>query len=328
MDFEQRRLDAHGDARGRRHTANSPIQIAEATGDAHDDFIVTWTSNNHTAGRVITDDGGTWRAPQFEYPRANWTPNGLTNTAENLKVSEGKLVSQEDPCLPDCASASPVALTWRLAADHFVVSNPSEVKDIPAAPPQPSPPAVPEPAPAPPVVAVPVVPQAPIQSSVPLRPMVTATCVAPEATDGGGNSVDYAPSNLLDGDRTTAWRCPGDASGHVVEFDLLGTYGTTANVASVGIVPGYDKVDPYTGVDRFTEMRRVASATWTCVNASGYQTYSANQQYSPTRDMQMSYVPLTACARLRLRIDSTLLPGGSLDFTPISEVTITGTLNR
>ena len=52
------------------------------------------------------------------------------------------------------------------------------------------------------------------------------------------------------------------------------------------------------------------------------------EQYSPTRDMQMSYVPLTACARLRLPDRLHPAAGGSLDFTPISEVTITGTLNR
>jgi hypothetical protein len=89
----------------------SPIQIADATGDGHDDFVVTWTTNNHTAGRVITDDGGTWRAPQFEYPRANWTPNGLNNTAEQVTVSDGKLISEENPCRPDCNTATHVPLT-------------------------------------------------------------------------------------------------------------------------------------------------------------------------------------------------------------------------
>jgi hypothetical protein len=306
----------------------SPIQIADATGDGHDDFVITWTSNNHTAGRVITDDSGAWRAPQFEYPRANWTPNGLNDTAEHLTVSDARLISEENPCLPNCADAAPVMLTWRLAAEHFVVTNPDAVKDIPAVLAEPTPPPAPAPVPPPPVVPVPVVPEAPLQPTVSLHPLTNATCVAPDATDGGGNPVDYSPSNLLDGARATAWRCPGDASGNVVEFNILAAYGTTANISSVGLVPGYDKVDPYTGVDRFTEMRRVASATWTCVNASGYQTYGATQQYSPTRDMQVSSVSLIGCARLRLRIDSTLSPGGSLDFTPISDVTITGSLNQ
>jgi hypothetical protein len=163
---------------------------------------------------------------------------------------------------------------------------------------------------------------------VSLRPFANATCVAPEATDGGERPVGYALSNLVDDDHTTAWGCPGHSSGHVVEFDLVGAYGTTADISSIGLVPGYDKVDPYTSVDRFTQMRRVTGATWTCINAPGYQTYSAGQQYTPTRDMQVSSVPMTDCARLRVRIDATVPPGGDLDFTPVSEVSIVGTLNR
>jgi hypothetical protein len=108
---------------------DDPIQVADATGDGTDDFLVTWTPNHHWAIAIV-GDGGTWRAPTFQFPASNWTSKEPAGSVGSLEVSHGTLWSTSNPCIPDCATADQVQLSWRLDGDHFVVTNPEAVKDI------------------------------------------------------------------------------------------------------------------------------------------------------------------------------------------------------
>ena len=45
-------------------------------------------------------------------------------------IRNGQLSSFENPCIPDCADAPVVYISWRLDGDHFVATNPESVQDI------------------------------------------------------------------------------------------------------------------------------------------------------------------------------------------------------
>jgi hypothetical protein len=86
---------------------------------------------------------------------------------------------------------------------------------------------------------------------------VTATCQALAGQDAAGTPITYDPVFTLDGVGETAWRCPGSAVGQQLVFD----FGTAVTVASVGLVPGYDKTDPVDGSRRRHGALRVALPT-------------------------------------------------------------------
>jgi hypothetical protein len=88
--------------------------------------------------------------------------------------------------------------------------------------------------------------------------MVSATCQAPPGVDSAGNPVTYEPEPALDGIGSTAWRCPGSAIGAQLVFD----FGAPVTLTSVARVPGYAKIDPVDGTDRFAENRTVTAVAW------------------------------------------------------------------
>ena len=96
---------------------------------------------------------------------------------------------------------------------------------------------------------------------------VRAGCQAPQSTDGAGQPVDYAPEQMSDGQMDTAWRCNGDGVGQVLTFSFPA--GTT--IAEVGLVNGYAKVDPATGVKRYGEYRRITKVTWTFADGTSVE---------------------------------------------------------
>jgi hypothetical protein len=80
---------------------------------------------------VIVGDGGTWRPANFEYPESNWTPKEPVDEIGSVDVAVGgKLWSDDNPCIPSCADATRVSLSWRFDGDHFVVTNPEAVKNL------------------------------------------------------------------------------------------------------------------------------------------------------------------------------------------------------
>ena len=84
---------------------------------------------------------------------------------------------------------------------------------------------------------------------------IDASAEAPDSTDAAGDAVTFDAVNVVDGDPTTAWRVPGDGLGDY----LVLTFDQSVHVAGIGMVPGYAKIDPVDGANRFTQNRRVSS---------------------------------------------------------------------
>lgn len=150
---------------------------------------------------------------------------------------------------------------------------------------------------------------------------VAATCESAPNADSQRNPVSYEPWLTADGRAETAWRCDGDASGESILFD----FGRDMRVAEVGLLPGYAKVDPFNGINRFPEMRRVSSARWECVDAGGVAVKSSTQAFSDAARVQSSpVVGFDRCRALRVVIIATRAPGGTNDYTPVSEIVVSG----
>jgi len=99
----------------------------------------------------------------------------------------------------------------------------------------------------------------PVPRSTPLEPLaVSASSSSPSSSDACSNAVTYAPSNVVDGDTSTAWQVAGEGVGHTISFELP----PNTTITSVGLVPGYDKVDPCQGTDRYLQNRRVTQVRW------------------------------------------------------------------
>lgn len=151
-----------------------------------------------------------------------------------------------------------------------------------------------------------------------LRPRsVTATCQAPPGVDAANLPVTYGPANTLDGFGGTAWRCAGSAVGQQLVFD----FGRPVTLSSVGLVPGYDKIDPVDGTDRFGENRTVTGVTWRFDGGDDHR----QEIPAPTRALAESPLrtPVTT-TRVVLEIARTGNDGAIRDFTTISDIAFTG----
>jgi tRNA A-37 threonylcarbamoyl transferase component Bud32 len=145
---------------------------------------------------------------------------------------------------------------------------------------------------------------------------VTASSTAPSSTDGAGNVVTYVPANVIDGDVETAWRAPGD--GHGVTLTLL--FDNPVDVARIGLIPGYAKSDPATGVNRFEQNRIVRAVRYELPGRP-----PIDQELKPEAVRQSVRVGATT-TRITIEIESTTPPGGGprFDYTAISEVYVYG----
>jgi hypothetical protein len=113
----------------------------------------------------------------------------------------------------------------------------------------------------------------------------------------------------------TAWRCNGNGVGQVVTFRFPA--GTT--VAQVGLVNGYAKVDPASGVQRYGEYRRITKVTWTFANGTAIQ-QSLNDGVETVQKLS---IPPQSGDQVTLTIEATTEPGstaGGRDAVLISEV--------
>jgi hypothetical protein len=144
---------------------------------------------------------------------------------------------------------------------------------------------------------------------------VNVGCQAPQSTDGAGDVVVYVPEQMSDGRMNTAWRCNGNGVGQVVTFRFPA--GTT--VAQVGLVNGYAKVDPGSGVQRYGEYRRITKVTWTFANGTAIQ-QSLNDGVETVQKLS---IPPQSGDQVTLTIEATTEPGstaGGRDAVLISEV--------
>ena len=90
---------------------------------------------------------------------------------------------------------------------------------------------------------------------------------------------------------------------------------------AVGLVPGYAKVDPTDGTDRFTQNHTVTGVTWYFDDASSTEQLIPDPQ--PTFDMLRLEEPVVT-SQVVLQIAATGNPGAERPFTPVSEVSFTG----
>src|SRR5215216_2742439 len=144
---------------------------------------------------------------------------------------------------------------------------------------------------------------------------VSVGCQAPQSTDGAGDPVVYVPEQMVDGSMNTAWRCNGNAVGQVVTFGFPA--GTT--IAEVGLVNGYAKVDPGTGVQRYREYRRIIQVTWTFANGAVFQQSLSDG----VETVQKLSIPPQSGDQVSLTIEASAEPGSTArgrDAVVISEV--------
>jgi hypothetical protein len=142
---------------------------------------------------------------------------------------------------------------------------------------------------------------------------VSAPSTAPSGVDACQTPTSYDAGHLTDGAADTAWRMPGDATGQTLTLDL----GAQRRVLRVGLAPGYNKVDPCDGADRWEQNRRPTTVTW--LFDDGTET---RQTLADTRDMQTLAVDATTTT-IGLRIEGTTA-APERDFTAVSEVSVQG----
>lgn len=105
----------------------------------------------------------------------------------------------------------------------------------------------------------------------------SATCQSPDSEEANGTPIVFAPSNVIDRNPATAWRCPLPAAAETLTLTLDGE----TRLTSVGMIGGYVKVDPLTEVDRFVQNHRVRQVRWTFSDGT-----SVTQDLADSRDMQ------------------------------------------
>jgi hypothetical protein len=147
----------------------------------------------------------------------------------------------------------------------------------------------------------------------PVQATVVASAGTGPAQNGCGQSTSYDASNVLDGNKATAWRTQGDGTGQSLQFTLA----RPTHLTQVGLIPGYDKIDDCTHADRFAQMRKITGVTWTFANGS-----SVKQTFTGDRQLQAMNVDVVT-ATVTLEITGTTPPNG-LDYSPISEVALVG----
>jgi hypothetical protein len=143
--------------------------------------------------------------------------------------------------------------------------------------------------------------------------VVSVPATAADGLDRCSNPISYAAENLVDQVNESAWRMDGDGTGQSLTFSLDGSH----HLSEVGIVPGYAKIDPCDGADRFVQNRRVTTATWLFDDGS-----SVTQPLVDTPTMQTTAVNVTT-TNVVLRIDG-VTSSPERDFTALSEVTVRG----
>lgn len=139
-----------------------------------------------------------------------------------------------------------------------------------------------------------------------------ATCTMPPGFDSARHRVSYEVANTVDGQPETAWRCRGDAVGERLVFVL--PPGT--RLAEVGLIPGYAKVDPRSGIDRYAENNRITKVRWIIGRHHGFmQTLDPDPE---KRDAQTMRIPVMTAQRVVLVIEA--VDEGRRGSTAISEV--------
>jgi serine/threonine-protein kinase len=149
---------------------------------------------------------------------------------------------------------------------------------------------------------------------------VRASATAAPNIDSQGTPIVYDPANATDGRPDTAWRVAGDGAGQWLQLDFAREIG----VHKVGLIPGYDKIDPFDGTDRFAQNRAVKQVRLEFSDGTRVE-----GGFAHSRDLQFIQLPrLVRASWVRIVIVATYAPmmeNDQRDFTPISEVVVQGT---
>ena len=142
---------------------------------------------------------------------------------------------------------------------------------------------------------------------------VTVPSTSEPTSDACGEPVAFDASRLVDGADATAWRMDGDGTGKTLTLTFEGT----RRVLSVGLIPGFDHVDPCDGTDRFAQNRRISQVTWEFDDGT-----RVTQDLIDLATMQRIDVDATT-RKIVLHIDG-VTADPERNFTPISEIAVRG----
>jgi hypothetical protein len=150
-------------------------------------------------------------------------------------------------------------------------------------------------------------------SAVPVN-AISADCTSPPGRDSAGRKVTYVPGKAIDDKADTAWRCNGTAVGQKLTLRM----GTDVDVAEVGLVPGYAKTDPESGVDRYAENNRISRVRWTL--GDGESIVQRLDTDRSSRAVQLLRVPRTTTDTITLEILA--VTRGPRNTTAISDIQV------
>jgi len=147
-----------------------------------------------------------------------------------------------------------------------------------------------------------------------LRPdRLRASATAEPALDASGERVSYGAANLVDDDPTTAWRVSGDGVGTTIRAE----WDEPVALTSMGVVPGYAKVDAADHTDRFHQERRVVA-----VRCSFDHDPAVTVTFADLAELQTFTVDVRT-RRVTIEITRTTA-APERDFTAISELAFVG----
>jgi hypothetical protein len=148
---------------------------------------------------------------------------------------------------------------------------------------------------------------------------VSASASAPAGVNACNEHISYEPALVQDGRLDTAWRVPGNGVGQFLQLD----FAAPTQISDLSLVPGYAKIDPCDGINRFTQNRRVRSVRLTFSDGS-----SVEGSFTDTPTLQPVHFAPVRASWVKITILTTYpQPAGAAgrDFTPISEVVVNGT---
>lgn len=150
--------------------------------------------------------------------------------------------------------------------------------------------------------------------SGPVRPIsFSASATAGPSQNSCGDRTVYDVAYLLDENPETGWRTKGDGTGERISF----TFNGPTRLSQVGLIPGYAKVDPCNGNDRFRQLRRILEVRWTFDGGA-----TVEQTFVEDPSLQTIPVDVVTTAATIEILDVT--SGPEIDHTPISEVSFLG----
>jgi len=152
------------------------------------------------------------------------------------------------------------------------------------------------------------------QFPAPQVAQVIASEVRDDSTDACGAPITYSPQAVLDQIANTAWMVKGDGVGQTLTF----FFEERSHVTTLGLIPGYAKLDPCSGADRFDDLRKIRRVRWSFDDGT-----SVEQIFDPPAASLTSIPVDVVTSQVQLTILETDAPGNDLlNNTPISEVLI------